>query len=140
MPLIDANLQSDLATFLDGSLESEADCAQAWADAMESYVQTIVPTSTTAATAAGLLASGLAGMSVPDAAVGVFTSAMATFGSELASGMIPAAIPPSAPFILPLQDVDSPTSANAAAANISAAIGTWIRTGRQAPPSNAPWA
>jgi len=131
MPLNPASLQSSLeALFADPPL-ARADCAQAWADAINGYAAGIVPPSTTVAAGIPTLASALASAFAAPAAASPFDAAFAAFAVTVAGGMLPAftGVPPAAPLnIASLLAGSQPTHAAAAAA-FASLIDAWFRTG-----------
>lgn len=137
MALNPAGLQSSLAAFLGDVPPTETECAQEWADALQAYASTVTPPSSTVAAAATAFKGALTGMGVDGAAAAKFATAMTAFGASLAGGMVPPAVPPPAPFVLPVSLTDNPS---VAATAISTAIQLWMVTGTSAPPASVPWA
>ena len=149
MPLDPSGLESDLASFfaappllMDGEdvdlPGSRTACAQAWADAIESYATVIVPASTAVAGAAItfrlLLVSLFASATTVSAAASGFDTAMASFAAELGTGMTGfTATPPPAP--LGSSSLLSTTQAThgAAAAAWKTKIDAWMKTGTATP-------
>lgn len=122
-----------------------AECAQAWAAAMQSYATGIIPPSTAVAGAAAGLGSTLAtAFQAPDAVPGM-ESAFAAFAAVVGGGMAGyAPVPPAGPVgFAQLFAGAKPASHAAAAQQIGSAIHTWITTGVStlvAPPNTAiPW-
>lgn len=145
MPLNLASLQSSLQSLFAEPPPSAAECAQAWADAVQGYAAGIVPPSTTVAAGIPALASALqSAFGAPAAAPG-FDAAFAAFAVTVAGGMLPAftGVPPPAPLGIAAQlAVTAPTHAAGATA-FAALIDTWMRTGTGvlvAPPNTVvPW-
>lgn len=139
MPLIVSTLQIKLQVLFSDPPQTTVECAQAWSDAMQLYALPVVPPSTTVVAAVQALKGALSGMSVPGAAVQVFTAAFAAFGVTVAGGMpigTGPAVPPAIPFILPVAPTDQ---AQVAALTIATVIDVWMRTGLGAPPASIPW-
>lgn len=145
MPLNLAALQSALEQEFSDPPASSAGCAQAWADALQSYAAGIIPASTTVAAAATTLSSALAGaFTAPDAAPGM-ESAFLAFAVAVGGGMVGfVPTPPPAPvgFASQFAGPKPATHADAAAA-FASLIDTWMRTGLStlaAPPNTVvPW-
>ena len=145
MPLNPASLQTALESLFSAPPPTRAECAQAWADAIDGYAAAIVPASTTVAAGIPALASALASaFAAPSAAPG-FDAAFAAFATTVAGGMLPTftGVPPPAPLdVASLLAVTQPTHAAAAAA-FAALIDAWFRTGSAvlvAPPNTVvPW-
>lgn len=145
MPLNPAGLQSDLEAFFAAAPDTDADCAQAWADAVEAYASGLVPPSTAVTSAAAALASSLASAFATPSAASAFDAAFTTFAATVAAGQAPTftGVPPPAPLgIASLLGSSQPTHAAAAAA-FASLIDTWMRTGTAvlvAPPNTVvPW-
>jgi hypothetical protein len=134
MPLNLPSLQSALEDLFSNPPPAAADCAQAWADAVEAYFSGVVPPSTTVSAAAGVMTGALqTAFEAPNAAPAV-DGAFTAFATTVAGGMLPAftGVPPAAPLaISTLLAAPQPTHAAAAAA-FSALIDTWARTGTAA--------
>jgi hypothetical protein len=133
LPLKLAALQSALEDLFSNPSPTAADCAQAWADAVEAYFSGVVPPSTTVSAAAGVMAGALqTAFESTDAAPAV-DAAFTVFATTVAGGMLPAfaGTPPAALGISTLLAAPQPTHAAAAAA-FSALIDTWARTGTAA--------
>lgn len=145
MPLNPASLQSSLASLFASPPGTRAQCAQAWADAINGYAASIVPASTTVAAAVATLSSSLASAFAAPSAAAPFDAAFAAFAVTVAGGMLPAfaGVPPPAPLNVAAQlGIIQPTHAAAAAA-WAAMIDAWFRTGTAtlvAPPNTlVPW-
>ena len=145
MPLNPSSLQSSLESLFSNPPAARADCAQAWADAINGYAGSIVPASTTVAAAVSTLASSLASAFAAPAAAPAFDAAFAACATTIAGGMLPAfaGVPPAAPLnVASLLASTQPTHAAAAAA-FASLIDAWFRTGTAtlvAPPNTlVPW-
>src|SRR5262245_65312955 len=145
MPLNPASLQSDLQSLFSNPPAAAADCAQAWADAIQGYAASIIPASTTVAAAASALAGALASAFATPSAASAFDAAFAAAAVTIAGGMLPTftGVPPVAPLnVASLLGSPQPTHA-AAAALFASLIDTWFRTGTAvlvAPPNTVvPW-
>lgn len=145
MPLNPASLQSSLESLFSSPAGSRAQCAQAWADAVNGYAAAIVPASTAVAAAVATLASSLASAFGAPSAASPFDAAFAAFAVTVAGGMLPAfaGVPPAAPLNVAAQlGIVQPSHAAAAAA-WAAMIDAWFRTGTAtlvAPPNTlVPW-
>ena len=131
MPLDPASLQSSLESLFESPPRAAADCAQAWADAIQGYAAGVVPASTTVAAAASSLAGALAGAFSAPSAASAFDAAFSAFAATLALGMLPAftGTPPAAPLNIAGQLAQSQPTHAAAAAAFAALIDAWFRTG-----------
>lgn len=145
MPLNLASLQSSLEELFSHPPATGAECAQAWADAVNGYAAAIVPPSTTVAAGIPTLASALqTAFSSPSAAAG-FDAAFAAFATTVASGMLPTftGVPPPAPLNIAAQLTVPQETHAAAAAAFAALLDAWFRTGTAtlvAPPNTlVPW-
>lgn len=145
MPLIAASLSSDLAGIAESPPNTSAQCAQAWANAIQSYAAAVVPPSTTVAAAGSALAAALvAAFAAPAAAPGM-EAGFAAFGAALGAGMAPAfvAVPPAVPVGFGPQFAGpKPGTHQAAGDAISSLIDIWMRTGTATPSGGgpaAPW-
>lgn len=131
MPLNPASLQSSLESLFAHPPASGAECAQAWANAIQDYAAAIVPVSTTVAAAAPALKSELEAAFASSSAATGFDGAFANFAAAVAVGMLPAfaGTPPPSPLNIAGQlDIPQPTHAAAAAA-FTALIDAWFHTG-----------
>lgn len=131
MPLNPASLQSSLESLFADPPLARADCAQAWADAINGYAASIVPASTTVAAGIPALASALASAFAAPSAAAPFDAAFAAFAVTVAAGMLPAfaGVPPAAPLnVASLLGVTRPSHAAGAAA-FASLIDAWFRTG-----------
>jgi hypothetical protein len=145
MPLLPPTLASALADVAASPPATAAECAQAWADAVQSYAAAVVPPSTTAAAAGSALAGALvAGFAPPDASAAM-SAAFTAFAATLGGGMAPAfvAVPPPSPcdFASLFAGPKPATHAEAGLA-IATLIDTWMRTGTATPASGGaavPW-
>jgi hypothetical protein len=145
LPLNPASLQSSLDSLFANPPGSRAECAQAWADAINGYAAAIVPASTTVAAAVATLASSLASAFAAPSAAAPFDAALAAFAVTVAGGMLPAfaGVPPPAPLNVNAQLGIIQSTHAAAAAAWAAMIDAWFRTGTAtlvAPPNTlVPW-
>lgn len=147
MPLSLSTLQDALESEFANPPSTSAQCAQAWADAMQSYASGIVPPSTSVSTAAGTLASALTAAFSSPAAAPLMETAFAAFAATVGAGMAAAGFtgtPPPGPvgFAPQFLAAKPPTHA-AAAATYASLIDTWMKTGVAtliAPPNTPqPW-
>ncbi len=145
MPLAPSSLSSGIESVAASPPATAAGCAQAWADAVQSYAAGIVPPSATVAAAAAALAGALtAAFGAPDAAPGM-ESAFAAFAASLGGGMAGHVPTPPAGQVGFASQFSGPAPAthSAAAAAIAGRIDTWLRTGLStlvAPPNTViPW-
>ena len=145
MPLIASGLSSALAAVAESPPPSSAQCAQAWANAVQSYAAAVIPPSAAVAAAGTALAAALvAAFAAPAAAPGMETG-FATFGAAVGAGMAPAfvAVPPVVPVGFATQFAGpKPETHEAAGDAISGIIDAWMRTGTATPAaggSPAPW-
>lgn len=141
MPLLSSALESGLEAVASSPPESINEAAQAWADAMQSYVAGIVPPSTTVTAAAATLLSALAGAFTarPDGAA-LMELAFTAFATTVGGGMAGfVATPPAGPvgFATLFAGASPPTHAAAAAA-MAGAIDTWMLTGTATPSGGGP--
>ena len=145
MPLVPANLQSDLQSISARPGATVADCAAAWATAVRTYAAAVVPQSTSSAAAGAALEASLASAFATPAAAQLMDAALATFAATLGAGMAPAfvAVPPPAPLgFATLFAEPYPPTAEAFAVKLSTAVDTWMRTGTATPSvggSPVPW-
>lgn len=147
MPLSAPTLISQLQSLATSPPATTAQCAQAWADAMQAYAAAIIPASTTVSAAASALSSSLVGaFNAPLAAPGMevaFTSFAATVGAGMAAaGFAP--VPPVTPVgFVTLFAGPKPATHADAAQQIGSQIDTWMKTGVAtliAPPNTpTPW-
>lgn len=131
MPLNPASLQSDLQTLFEDPPATAADCAQAWASAIQGYASGIVPPSTTVATAASALVASLQSAFESPSAASAFDAALATFAATTGAGMLPlyTGTPPAAPLnVASLLSTTRDTHAQAAA-DFTTLIDAWMKTG-----------
>ncbi len=145
MPVALPALQSGLSGVASDPPPSIAECAQAWADAVQSYAAGVIPPSTTVAAAASALAGALvSAFGAPAAAPGM-ESAFAAFAATVGGGMagwLP--VPPPAPVGFATQFAGPKPATHAAAASaVASLIDAWFRTGTAtliAPPNTlVPW-
>lgn len=145
MPLNLSALSSGLqSTFSDPPGGYNA-CAQAWADAVQSWCSSIVPPSATVASAAATLATALASaFSSPNAVPGI-ESAFSAFAAAVGLGMAGYAPTPPAGtvgFASYFAGADATTHAQAAS-ELAALIDPWMKTGLSTllvPPNTVvPW-
>jgi hypothetical protein len=131
MPLDPTALQSALETLFSDPPPTAADCASAWASAARDHAVSVVPSSTSVATASTALEGALASAFAAPDAVAPFDAAFASFAAAVGVGMAPAfaAVPPPAPLnVASLLAAPAATHA-AAAASFAALIDAWMRTG-----------
>lgn len=145
MPLIAANLQNALQSLSENPGATIADCAQLWANAVQSYASTVAPPSTTIAAAGATLTAQLTAAFGQPAAAPAMDAAFTAFALTLGAGMLPAfvAVPPPAPvgFALLFAEPYPPTAA-AFGQKMASRIDTWMRTGTATPVpvgSPLPW-
>ena len=144
-----------------GFPQNDAEAATAWATAIDTYTGgglTITPPSLAGAAAFTAMQTGLAGLSLPGAAVALFDASFTAYAGALALGMIQGAVSAATPppttvsvplfptpvpsipalFVLGVGGADAATQA-AAMANI---IDVWFRRGTfvSGGGSPAPWA
>lgn len=147
MPLVAATLASQLQSLFENPPPNAAGCAQGWANAMQAYVSSVVPPSTTVAAAASALASSLATpFSGPNAAPAMeiaFTAFALSVGGGMAGAGFAATPPPAPVGFAPLFAGPKPTTHSDAAQGIASQIDTWMKTGVAtliAPPFTvSPW-
>ena len=145
MPLVPANLQSDLQSISARPGATALDCAALWADTITAYAAAVVPPSTTSAAAGSALQASLASAFATLAAAPLMDIALTTFAATLGAGMAPAfvAVPPPAPIgFATLFAEPYPSTAEAFAVKLSTAVDTWMRTGTATPSiggSPVPW-
>lgn len=142
MALDDGGLESALEAICEAPPATAAECAQAWADAMEAYASGIVPASTTVSAAAATLAGALTTAFGSPAAAPGMESAFAAFATTVGSGMVGyVPTPPPAPvgFATQFAGPKPETHADAASA-IAGLIHAWMTTGiaTLAAPPNTP--
>jgi len=138
MPLLPPTLASALADVAASPPATAAECAQAWADAVESYASAIVPPSTTSAAAGSALAGALVAAFAPPDASAAMSAAFTAFAAALGLGMAPAfvAVPPPTPIDFATQFANPKPSTHAAAGlALATLIDTWMRTGTATPAS-----
>jgi len=142
MPLNLPGLTADLTSLFENPPATEAECAQAWSNALLSYAAAITPPSTTVTAAANALTGALSGMSTPNAALAIFSAALSTFATTIGSGMTPTGTPPATPILVALQAAwgSNTDSAATAAASTANAIDSWLRTGFVPGTPPIPWA
>src|SRR5690242_5762919 len=102
MALDSAGLEDDLKELAETPGETIADCAQQWADAMESYASSVIPTSTQVTTAAAALKVALTAAfanTVASTTAAAMEAAFLAFATAVGAGMAPAfvAVPPPNP-------------------------------------------
>ncbi len=146
MPLDPAGLESSLESLFSEPPATAAECAQAWADAMNAYAADIVPPSTTIAAAAASLVGALqSAFESPSAAAGV-DAAFAAFATSVGGGMLPTftGTPPSEPLNVASFLGTSRSTHAQAAADFATLVDAWMKTGIAtlvAPPNTPqPWA
>lgn len=138
MPLNKPALDSALTELFTSPPDTFAGCAQAWADALESYAIAVVPASTTVSAAAEVLSATLISIfsantvtGSGDATAASMEAAFATFAATVALGMVPAYtgnVPVGNVGFSALFGVTRNSALDAALA-FSSAIDTWMRTG-----------
>jgi hypothetical protein len=145
MPLNQSALSSGLQSCFANPPGGYSACAQAWADAVQSWCSSIVPPSTTVAAAAATLSGQLAGAFAAPDAVPAMESAFSAFAAAVGLGMagyVPT--PPAGPvgFGPYFAGPDASTHAQAAS-DIAGLIDPWMRSGVAtliAPPNTVlPW-
>lgn len=145
MPLALPALQSGLESAFASPPATVPQCAQAWADAVQSWAAGIMPASTTVAAAAATLAGALTSAFQAPAAAPGMESAFAAFAASVGLGMAGfAPTPPVAPVGFAQQFGGPHPATHAAAAQaIAGLIDAWMRTGIGtliAPPNTpVPW-
>lgn len=145
MPLDLPGLTSDLQDLFTSPPATREDCAQAWADAMASYAEGIVPPSAAVAGAAATLAGALVTAFGSAAAAPGMESAFASFAVTVGGGMVGyTPTPPPSPVGFASQFAGGPQPTQAAAADAFAnLIHGWLTTGSSvliAPPNTVtPW-
>ena len=142
-------LSSDLEALFTGAPFLEPDCAQKWADAMQTYAGSVVPPANPGMIVAGAAAmkAALAGFSAQGAAAAKLETAFLAFGAQVGAAIATAGTfvsksPTSPVGFAQLFNSTYPTP-SAAASAISASIHAWMITGQSAPvpPGTAfvPW-
>lgn len=133
MPLNPASLQSSLESLFSSPPAAVADCARAWAQAINGYAAGIVPPSLPAAVngATAALEGALAAAFGSATTAADFDAAFAACASAIGGGMAPAyaATPPAAPLGIAGQLAQSQPTHAAAAAAFAALIHAWFVTG-----------
>lgn len=147
MPLVSAPLASSLADIARNPPATAAQCAKAWADAVQSYSGGVIPASTTVADACATLAGALSSAFAAPAAAPAMEAAFAAFAVTVAGGMAGAGfagVPPAGPVGFAQQFASSKPETHQAAGNaLATLIDTWLKTGTAtliAPPNTlVPW-
>lgn len=144
MALDDAELETQIEALAADPPPTIAECATAWADALEAHFSAVVPASTTVSAARATLETALAAAFASPAAAPGMEAAFAAFATTVGGGMAPAfvATPPPAPVGFAAQFLVQPTTHAEAAAAIASLVGTWARTGSATPSgggSPVPW-
>jgi hypothetical protein len=146
MPLVAANLQSDLESLMTDHGATAADCAALWASAFGSYASDVVPESTGVSAAQAALETALAAAFASSSALAAMDTAFTAAATTIAAGMAPAfaGVPPPAPIgWAALLAEPYPETAADAAAKVANAIHAWMITGQAtlvAPPNTVvPW-
>lgn len=145
MPLNTPGLESALVTLAANPPPTVGGCAAAWANAMGTYANAIVPPSTTVAAAVSALQSALTTAFGSPAAAPGMESAFAAFATTVGGGMAPAfvATPPPSPVGFAAQFAGTKPATHAAAgAQLRTKIDTWMRTGTATPSGGGapvPW-
>lgn len=131
LPALEAGLESVASS----PPATSAQCAEAWADAIESYTLLVVPTSTTVSVAAIALASDLLSAFDSGDAPPTMELALAQFATTVGGGMAGfTATPPPGPVGFAAEFAPPfPATHAAAAASVGALIDTWMRTGTATP-------
>lgn len=133
MPLALPALQSGLQSCFANPPDTVAQCAQAWADAVQSYAAGVVPASTAVAAAAATLCGALASAFASPAAPPAIESAFATFAATVGLGMAAAgfaAVPPAGPVGFGPQFAGPKPGTHAEAAQqIASIIDVWMKSG-----------
>jgi len=144
MPLAPPVLLAGLVDIFNNPFNSEAEAAQAWANAFKKYMTPLaIPPPTNPqrhALAAKAMQAALVGMSAPGAGVVTLQKGFTVYAATVALNSAPISVPPPAPLILPaFPPTSDPVSVASA---ITTAVSTWIITGTftipPAPP--IPWA
>ncbi|HET9954092.1 MAG TPA: hypothetical protein VFQ61_06295 [Polyangiaceae bacterium] len=145
MPLDIGLLQSSLESVAANPPATSPECAHAWAEAVRSYAEGIVPPSAAVAGAAATLEGALASAFASPAAAPAMEAAFASFAATVGGGMAGfAPTPPAAPVgFAQLFAGPKPATHAAAASALAALIDTWLRLGIAtlvAPPNTpTPW-
>jgi hypothetical protein len=135
MTLSKSGLKSDIEDLAASPGATIADCAQAWADAMQTYAGGVVPPSAAVASAAATLKTALQSAfanSVAATTAAAMEAAFAAFGAAVGVGMAPVftATPPAgAVGFAALFAAAKPATHTLAATAISDAIDTWMKAG-----------
>lgn len=132
MPLNLPSLESALEDLFAEPPLTAAECAAAWADALEGYATGVVPTSTTVASGNATLASSLeAAFGAEGGAAPGFDAALLAFATTIAAGMLPlyTGVPPAAPLGIATMLAASQPTHEAAAQAFAAHLDAWFRTG-----------
>lgn len=131
MSLDATSLQSALEAFFAAPPATAPACAERWASILGDYAGAVVPTSTTAESAATALESSLATAFASAAAAPGFDAALTAFAAALGVGMAPlyTGAPPPAPLGVAALLVAPAASHAAAAASFAGLIDAWFRTG-----------
>lgn len=133
MPLDLAALKDELENCFADPPATAADCAQAWADAIESWCSSIVPASTTVTAAAGALATSLTTAFAGTDAAAAMETAFAAFAAAVGGGMAGyTATAPPGPVGFATQFDTKPETHADAAEQIGDLIHDWMTTGSSA--------
>lgn len=142
MTLVASSIQNSLQALSETPGATIADCAQLWANAVQSYAAAIAPPSTTVAAAGALLATQLTAAFALPAAAPAMDAAFTAFAVTLGAGMLPGfvAVPPPAPVGFSLLFAEPyPTTAAEFGQRVGSRIDLWMRTGTATPvPSGSP--
>ena len=132
--------------FFDGFPENEYDIADGWSGAIESYIEAIIPPSTTSKLAINTFKVLIVGITIDSMFTPVLTSALLSFAAILAVGMAPTfiGVPPIIPIILPpVTTLGFNSTIHAPViALLTTTIDLWFRTGMATNPISGvtiPW-
>lgn len=132
MPLVPSVLEQSLLSMLQPPF---SDAAEDWVSAIESYVATIAPPSTTQAAARAAFVSSF---SVAPSPATLVTSLQA-YAAALGGGMVPPGTPPPAPLSLATFLANPDRSYEEAASELAVLIDAWFRTGLTGTVPPIPW-
>lgn len=143
MPMLIAALQNGLpgAGGADYPATRTA-CANAWGDAVQSWMVGVIPASTTVAAATVTLKTALDAAFAAPAAAALMETAFAAFAGTVAAGMLAggwAAAPPVAPVnIAAVFALPAPTTRQEGVNRVATALDTWARTALATPTLGGP--
>lgn len=139
MAVSKSTLQSQLETLFSSPPvgdSARSTAAQAWADAMKAYADSVVPASTTVSSAAKSLKTDLESSFSGDvfSIISDMETHFATFAATVGGGMAGfAAVPP--PGLVGFASVSNQSSSSVAAVTWAEKIDVWFRTGTATPTS-----